>query len=220
MIGGLLPLAVVVAISPTTITVVILMLLSGRRALISMVFAVGYMVGIVIDTLLWLLLGKGAGLSSSSSSGTVAWLQLVVGVLLILFAFDQWTKRPKAGETTRVPKWMAAMDDFTLIKSAAVSLVLSALRPKNVLLFGAAAVVIAAGQLGVVDSVVAIAVFTIISASTVLALVIAGIVRKEKMRPLLTRLRSWLETNTTVMMSAVLLLIGVVEIGKGIEGIF
>jgi len=85
VIGGLLPLAVVVAISPTTITVVILMLLSGRRALISVVFAVGYMVGIVIDTLLWLLLGKGAGLSSSSSSGTVAWLQLVVGVLLILF---------------------------------------------------------------------------------------------------------------------------------------
>ncbi len=220
VIGGLLPLAVVVAISATSITVVILMLLSGRRPVISVVFGAGYLFGIAADTVLFVLLGGAAGLSTSSGISATAWFQTVVGVLLILFAFDQWSKRPRSGEATVVPRWMAAMDEFTVVKSISVSLVLSALRPKNVLLFAAAAVVIGAGHLGFVNTVIAVAVFAVVSASTVLALIIASLVREEKMRPWLTDLGSWLEANARTMISAVLLLIGVVELGKGIGGIF
>ena len=53
-----------------------------------------------------------------------------------------------------------------------------------------------------------------------LALVVAAMIRQEKITPWLTDLRTWLEANTKAMMSIVLVLIGVVEIGKGIGGIF
>jgi uncharacterized membrane protein YiaA len=214
-------LGLVVAISPTTITVVILMLLSGRRTSVSVVFAAAYLFGIVLDTVLLLALGGAAGLATqSTSSGGVAWLQLVVGVLLVLLGLDEWSKRPKAGETTKLPRWMAAMEDFTVVKAAGVSLFLSALRPKNVLMFAAASVAIGTGHLGVVDATIAVALFAIIGASTVVALVIAAILRREKIKPWLTELRFWLETNTKAMMSIVLVLVGVVEVGKGFGGIF
>ena len=210
-----------VAISPTAITVVILMLLSGRRTIISVVFAATYLLGVVLDTVVLLVLGGAAGLGSeSTSSGAVAWLQLVVGVLLLLLGLDEWSKRPKAGETTKLPRWMAAMEDFTVAKAAGVSLFLSAFRPKNVLMFAAASVAIGTGHLGVADSIVAVALFAIISASTVVALVVAAILRQEKIKPWLTELRAWLEANTKAMMGIVLVLIGVVEVGKGIGGIF
>ena len=221
VIGGLLPLALVVAISPTTITVVILILLSGRRPLVSAAFAVGYLLGIVIDTTVLLALGGAAGLSNGQpSAGAVAWLQLVVGILLLLYGLQRWTKRPRPGDDLPVPKWMTAMEDLTVVKSVLVSLVLSALRPKNVLMFAAATVAIAAGHLPVSLDVIAIAIFTLISASTVVVLIVLALVRREQINPTLTRLKSWLQLNNVAMMSVVLLLVGVVEIGKGIEGIF
>jgi hypothetical protein len=197
------------------------MLLSGRRTVISVVFAATYLFGIVLDTVLLLVLGGAAGLGGgTASSGAVAWLQLVVGVLLVLLGLDEWSKRPKAGETTKLPRWMAAMENFTVAKAAGVSLFLSAFRPKNVLMFAAASVAIATGHLGVADSVVAVALFAVISASTVVALVIAAILRQAKIKPWLTEVRVWLETNTKAMMGIVLVRIGVVEVGKGIGGIF
>ncbi len=221
MAGALLPLALVVAISPTTITVLILILLSGRRGLVSVVFAAGYTLGILLDVLILLGLGGAAGLlGGNPNSGAVAWLQLVVGILLVLLGIDEWSKRPKAGESLKPPKWMAVMDDFTPVKSAAASLALASLRPKNVLMFAGASVAIAAGELGLVNSVISIGLFTLISASTVLALVIAALIRQEKITPWLTDLRTWLEANTKAMMSVVLVVVGVVEIGKGIGGIF
>ncbi len=220
MIGGLLPLALVVAISPTTITVVILILLSGRKSLASIVFAVGYTVGIVVGTTLLLVLGGAAGLSTGLDPGAVAWLELVVGILLLLYGLQRWTKRPKAGEAFPVPKWMTVMEDLTVFKAALVSLVLSALRPKNVLMFAGAAVTIASAHVSVADDIVSIAVFTVVSASTVVGLVIVALVRREKINPKLKELRDWLQANNVAMMSVVLLLVGVVEIGKSFGGFF
>jgi threonine/homoserine/homoserine lactone efflux protein len=221
VVGGLLPLALVVAISPTTITVVILILLSGRRRLVSVAFAIGYTLGIAIATTALLALGGVAGLSNGQpSEGAVAWLQLVVGVLLLLYGLQQWTKRPQAGDEIPVPKWMTAVEDLTVVKSLLVSLVLSALRPKNVLMFAAATVTIAAGYLPVYQDVIAIAIFTLISASTVFVLVLVALVRREQIYPTLTKLKAWLQLKNRAMMSVVLVLVGVVEIGKGLDGIF
>ncbi len=219
MVGGLLPLALVVAISPTTLTVVILILLSRRRPVVSVVFAVGYVLGIAVGATLLLALGA-AGMATSNNAGVVAWLQLVVGLLLLLYGLERWTKRPKPGEDLPAPKWMTAMEDLTVVKSALVSLVLSALRPKNVLMFAAAAVTIGSGHLPIPQDAIAIAIFTVISASTVVVLVVGAVIRQEQLNPTLTWLRAWLQANTVAMMSVLFLLVGVVEIGRGIGGIF
>ncbi len=220
VIGALLPLALVVAISPTTITVLLVMLLSGSRTIVSVVFAVGYVVGIVVDTVALLLLSGLAGLASTgSATGAAAWLLLVVGAVLTLLGIDQWTKRPKSLEAPEVPRWMAAMEKFTVPKSAVISFVLAALRPKNVLIFAAASLAIGTADLPFTEVVIAIALFTVLSSSTVVGLVVAAAFGQERVRPTLADWKVWLQNNSAAMMSVLLLVIGVVLFGKGLGGL-
>lgn len=220
VIGALLPLGLVVAISPTTITVLIVLLLSGSRTTVSIVFAIGYITGIVVVTVALLLLSGLAGLASAgSSSEAAAWLLLVVGAALVLLGVDQWSKRPKAMEAPEVPRWMAAMADFTIVKWAAVSFVLSALRPKNLLMCAAASVAIGSADLPLAETVIAVAVFTIISASTVVGVVVAAAVGQERVQPTLAGWRTWLQDNSAVMMGILMFVIGVVLFGKGLSGL-
>ncbi len=63
-------------------------------------------------------------------------------------------------------------------------------------------------------------IFTLIAASTVFVLVLVALVRREQIYPTLTKLKAWLQLKNRAMMSVVLVLVGVVEIGKGLDGIF
>jgi len=218
VIGLLLPLAVVVAFSPTTIAVVLAILLSDANRLVPIAFAIGYTVGIVADLMLFLAVSGLAGLASGTAGDLAAsaWIQIVVGAVLVGFGFDQWSKRPKALEDPVVPRWLVAMGELNVWKAAAVSVFLAALRPKNILMFAAASVAISTGGLSVGETVTVVAVFVVICASTVAGVVTASLVGQERVRPMLTRTKSWLEANSTAMMSALMLLIGVVLFGRGL----
>ena len=221
LIGALLPLAVVVAISPTTFTVLIVVLLAQAPASVSIAFAVGYSIGIAFDTLIFLALSGLAGLATSPTpTGIWAWLELLVGVLLVLLGIDQWSTRPRSGEAPEVPRWMSVIDNFSIVKSVSVSLVMSALRPKNVLMFAAASVAIGASGLSFVNLAIALAIFTVISASTVWALVLTSVIGQERVRPQLERLKTWLEGNSKTMMSVLMFFIGIVIVGRGLAGLF
>ena len=220
VIGALLPLALVVAISPTTITVLLVMLLSGSRTIVSIVFAIGYVVGIVVDTVALLFLSGLAGLAGTgSASGAAAWILLVVGAVLVLLGVDQWSKRPKSIEAPEVPRWMAAMERFTIPKSFVISFVLAALRPKNFLIFAAASVAIGSANLPFGEIVIAVALFTILASSTVVGLVVAAAVGRERVRPTLAGWKVWLQDNSAAMMSVLMLAIGVFLFGKGLGGL-
>ena len=61
--------------------------------------------------------------------------------------------------------------------------------------------------------------FTALAASTVAVPVIAYLVASEKMRGPLDRLRAWLDANNSAVMGMLILVIGVLLIGKGITGL-
>ena len=87
VIGDLLPLAVGVAISPIPIIAVILMLLAPKAGGTSAGFLVGWVVGIVVATTLFLLLAGTLDLGSSGEpSAAASWVKLVLGALLLLLA--------------------------------------------------------------------------------------------------------------------------------------
>ena len=60
--------------------------------------------------------------------------------------------------------------------------------------------------------------FTVIAASTVAVPVIAYLVAADKMRGPLDRLKAWLQANNATVMAVLILVIGVVLIGKGVGG--
>jgi threonine/homoserine/homoserine lactone efflux protein len=111
---------------------------------------------------------------------------------------------------------MASIDNVTPVKATGLGFLLSALNPKNLAMCVAAGAVVAGGGLSAGQNVLAVAIFTLVAASTVLVPVVGYLVAKERMAPVLTNLRTWLEQNNATVMAILLLVIGAVLIGKGI----
>ena len=214
VIGDLLPLAVGVAISPIPIIAAILMLLSKRAGSTSIGFALGWIVGIVIATVIFVLLSNQLEKSTDSSAG-VSWIKIALGVLLLAFGVKQW--RGRGGEHA-TPKWMQAIDDMTAAKGFGLGFALAAINPKNLMMCIAAGISIGAATLPTGQIVIAVAIFTVIAASTVCLPVIGYLIAADRLRTPLAELKVWLQDNNATVMSVLILVIGVVLIGKGIGG--
>jgi threonine/homoserine/homoserine lactone efflux protein len=207
-----------VAVSPIPIVAVILMLFTTRAGGTSAGFLVGWVLGIVAATTLFTFLAGRAALGDPSSPSTTAsWFKLGLGVLLLGLAVRNLWPRPGANGR---PTWMAAVEGFTPARATGLGFLLSAINPKNLLMCVAAGVAVAGGSLSAGGTTVAIAVFTVLAASTVAVPVLAYAVAGDRMRGPLDRLRSWLERHNRAVMGVLLLVIGVVLIGKGVGGLF
>jgi threonine/homoserine/homoserine lactone efflux protein len=216
-IGDILPLALGIAISPIPVIAAILMLLSPKAKSTSLGFLLGWLLGIIIAVVVFTLLASVLPEGDSDQSQPIAGvIKITLGALLLLLAVRQWRSRPTGDAEPALPKWMAAIDTMTAIRAILLGFVLSALNPKNLLMGVAAGVAIGSADLPVSESAAAIAIFTVIAASTVAIPVIAYLLASAKMAGPLEALRKWLVRNNATVMSVLLLVIGVVVIGKGI----
>jgi threonine/homoserine/homoserine lactone efflux protein len=215
-IGDMLPLAVGVAISPFPIIAVILMLFSDRARQNSLAFMIGWIVGIVAALAILIVVASTQDLSTGGPSNTAAWIELTLGVLLVVAAIRQWGKRPKPGEEAAMPGWMARIDTLKPGAALGLGLLLSALNPKNLLLIAGGAVVIAQADLGSTDTAIVVAVFTLIGACTVVIPTLGYLFFGPKVQPALDGAKAWLSANNTAVMAVLLLVIGVTLFGKGI----
>jgi hypothetical protein len=114
---------------------------------------------------------------------------------------------------------MAAIDEFTFVKALGLAFLLAAVNPKNLIMAAGAGVIIGSAGLAIGSEIGAIAVFTVLAASTVLIPVIGYLVAAEKMRGPLDRLKVWLQTNNSAVMGMLILVIGAVLLGKGISSL-
>ena len=217
VIGDLLPLALGIAISPIPIIAATLMLLSPRANGTSVGFLLGWVVGIVVAVVVFTLLASVLPEQDAGESKPIAGtIKVILGVLLLLLALRQWRSRPKPGEEPPLPKWMSAIDDMNAGRGFGLGFLLSAVNPKNLIMAVGAGVIIGTGGLTVGEDVVVILLFTVIAASSVAVPVIAYLVASARMAGPLESLRGWLVHNNATVMAVLLLVIGVVVIGKGI----
>ncbi|WP_036510717.1 GAP family protein [Nocardia aobensis] len=216
VLGDLLPLAVGVAISPIPIVAAILIILSANAARAGTGFAIGWVLGIVGVTTIFVVLSGTLSDSQDKHSSTVtAWVKIVLGVVLLGLAAMQWRSRSDTG----VPGWMRAIDTLSAVGAVGLGALLSAVNPKNLLLCVSAGVAIGTSGIGGGQEVIAVLVFTVIAAASVLVVVIGYLVAAERLREPLDRARRWLQANNHVVMAIVLLVMGAVVLGKGIGGL-
>ncbi|MFE3291960.1 GAP family protein [Rhodococcus sp. NPDC059234] len=218
-IGDILPLALGVAISPIPIIAAILMLLTPKAGSTATSFTAGWVLGIAGGYAVLVVVASVAGLSTSSGgNATSATIKIVLGVLLLLLAAKQWRGRPAPGKQPQMPAWLAAIDKVTPAKAFGLGVLLSVVNPKNLLMIVGAAVAVA--QLGVNGATLTVAgvVFTVLAASTVAIPVIAYFAARDRVTGWLNSLKAWLTANNAAVMATLLLVIGVVMIGKGIGG--
>jgi hypothetical protein len=220
LIGDISPLAVGVAISPLAIITVILMLVSTRAKSNSLLFVIGWMLGLVVVGSIGLFVAETQDLSpGTGASLTVLVLRFVLAALLLFFSYRQWKKRPKPGHEATMPKWLLSIDSFTPIKALGFAFLFSAAKPKNLILTVAAALDIAQSTFSNVQSVLALALFIVIASTSVAAPVILYFVLGEKATWMLEGLKRWFVENNATIMFVLLLVFGALLIAEGINGI-
>ncbi|MBT2485499.1 MULTISPECIES: GAP family protein [unclassified Microbacterium] len=217
IIGELLPLAVGIAISPIPIIAGILMLLSPRARSTGVGFLLGWLAGIIVVTTVFTLLSSVLPEESEDSSKPVLGVvQVLLGALLVLLAVKQWRGRPRGGAEAAMPKWMQQIDGMSFVSALGLGLLLSGVNPKNLLLGASAGLSLGGADLSGGETALSVFVFTVLAGSTVLIPVMGFLLASEKLRQPLDRLRDWLQAENAVIMTVLLLVLGVVVIGKGL----
>lgn len=219
-IGGILPLAVGVAISVLPIIAIILMLITPRARSNGFAFVAGWVLGLAVVGGVVLLIANAAGVSGGGGPSTAASaLKLALGVVFLLLAARQWRSRPAAGERSPAPKWMAALDSFTPGRSLGLGAALSGVNPKNlVLTIGAAGSIAQTGLAGGEQAAV-LAVFIVLGTLTVATPLVAYLALGRKADSTLNSWREWLTANDATIMIILFLVFGFVLIGQGIGGL-
>ncbi len=219
VIGELLPLAVGIAISPVPIIAVILMLFASRVTAAGL-FLGGWLIGVIAIAAIFTVIGAFLPRSALGDVHPAAGvIKIALGVALLHLSTRSWRRHDPDPKDPHMPKWLDAIDALPDRRSFALGFLLAAANPKNVLLGIAAGTSIGAENLAIGDQAMAIVVYTIIGGSTVLIPVLVHVTAADRGAPQLATARTWLMMNNATIMAVLLLINGVVLIGKGIANL-
>jgi threonine/homoserine/homoserine lactone efflux protein len=215
VIGDLLPSAFAVALSPIPIVAVVLVLGAPRARTAGPAFALGWIGGLVVVSVIVVVV-LGAGSDPDSDDPGVSWLKVGLGILFLVMAAMQWKKRPREGREPEPPKWMATIDTASPSKAGVLGAALSGANPKNLALTLAASASIAEAGLDRADTAIAVAVFVVLGSVTVAGSVLFYLVDAKRAGPPLDAIKRFMSDNNAVIMMVVLLLLGAKLLGDGL----
>jgi Sap, sulfolipid-1-addressing protein len=216
-IGGSLPLAVGIALSPMAIIAVVLILTSRRAKINGLAFILGWLIGLgIVGAIVLALTGTGG---ASKHTGPASWVQIALGVLVLHLGYRQFRKRPRGGEEPQMPKWMATIDKTTPVAAFGLAVVLSAANPKNLLLAVSGAAEIAQTGIGGGQQAVAYLVFSLVGTLGVAIPVIIYFAMGTRSEKWLDSLKDWMTANNAVIMTVLCLIIAAKLIGSGVSGL-
>jgi threonine/homoserine/homoserine lactone efflux protein len=182
-------------------------------------YALGWIAGLVVVSVVVVLVASGADDPDSAASTGVDWAQVGIGLLFLALARRQWRKRPREGAQAEMPGWMSSVDHFGAARSLGLGIVLSAVNPKNLALTAAAAASIAQAGVSAGDEVIAVAVFVVLASVTVVGSVVAYLVAPSRVGGPLESLKAFMATHSAVIMMVIFLVLGAKVLGQGLGGL-
>jgi threonine/homoserine/homoserine lactone efflux protein len=215
-IGGLLPAAIAVALSPIPIAAVVLVLAEARSRMTGPAFALGWVMGLTAVSVVVVLATSGGDEPDGAVAQGIDWGLAAIGVLFLAMAVKLWVQRPRAGEEPKTPAWMASIDAISPGRALVLGAALSGANPKNLALTAAAAASISQAGLDRADTAAAIAVFVVLGSVTVIGAVVASLAAPRAVeRPLAVVKQFMLDNNATIMM-VILVVLGAKFLGDAL----
>jgi hypothetical protein len=215
MIGTVLPLALVVGLSPVGILPAVLLLLTPRARVNGPAYLAAWLAGLTALTAVSAWLAHLADPGAPTDEG-IGWIQVVTGAIFLVMAAVKWLRRPAPGQVKATPKWMAALDSYSPAQSARLGALLACANPKNLAMAVAAGAEIAVLSDGTAATVWGIVAFVLIGSLGVGAPVLLHAVLGDRTAPTLDRSRVWLQRNATVLSAGVLAILGVLLLLGGL----
>jgi hypothetical protein len=216
-LNELIPLAMVIAISPLSVIPGILVLGTPRPKPTSLAFLVGWMLGIFVVTGAFV---GGTDISNDGLDTKPRWgpyVRIAIGLGLIGFALYRWFGRTDSAAHN--PKWMTLMTSISPARAFVTALMLTVVNVKVFVMCAAAGAAIGTAALGRAGAWQATVLFTMLAASTVALPVLAYQFAGARLDAPLARVKHWMERNHTALVAGILLVIGAGLVYKGIHAL-
>lgn len=213
---GLISLALVIALSPFSVIPAVLVLQTPRPRPTSLALLAGWLVALVALTAIFIAVSGLLGGLHKSPPTWASWLRIVVGAALIVFGVLRWLTRHRH---THTPSWMRSLASLTPARAGATGLVLAVVRPEVLLICAAAGLAIGSAGLGVTRAWISAAIFVAVAASTVAIPVLAYAGAGKRLDDPLARLKEWMDQHNAALLAAILVLIGLLVLYKGIQAL-
>lgn len=217
-IGQLLPVGLAAALSSVPVTVLLVIMMSPRRRVAAVPFALGCLLGTLIIVLAASLAAQFLPEPRQRRSDEVtAVLELALGAALVLVGIRTWRRRHGSGGDLQLPSWAgSAIDRLSAVRAFGLGMIIE-LRPKSALLACVVSLQVHAAQRGDPGPLAVIVIYVLIATSTVTVPVLATIISPDRMEPRLSRAADTLGAEGQLISAIVLLMIGVVVIGSGLQ---
>lgn len=208
----LIPLALVIALSPLSIIPAVLMLQTPRPRPTALAFMAGWLVGLGALTAIFVAVSGAIG-GFEKPPSWASWLRIVIGAALIVFGLVRFARRHSSSHQ---PKWLRNLTTLGPGRAAATAAVLTVANPK--VLFISVAAGLAIGSAGLGNAVwLAVVYFAAIAGCSVAVPILAYAVSGGRLDDPLARLKDWMERNHATLMAAILVVIGLLVLYKGIH---
>ncbi|MFI0432849.1 MAG: GAP family protein [Candidatus Nanopelagicales bacterium] len=208
-------MAIAIALSPFPVVPSILLLFTPRARAAGAAFAGGWATGVAAATLVFAVLSGVVELAEQPAPW-VSWALVAVGVALVVFGVRRWLQR---GRKSEEPAWMASVSSASPGKAYRLGLGLSGANPKIVLLAAAAGLAIGDAEAGWQATVGLVLVVTVVGSLGVVTPVTLYAVAGERMLEPLGTARDWLVRHNAAITAVVIVVIGVVVVFKGLDGL-
>ena len=207
------PLALIIALSPFTIIPGILVLQTSRPRPTSLAFLAGWVFGITAITA---ASTAASDLGSGDSPAWAPYVRIAVGIGLIALGLYRWLNRRDSAHT---PRWMRSMGSLQPPRAFLAAIALTVVNPKVLLLCVAAGTAIGTDDLSLPETWAAAITFTAIAASTIALPVLGCLVAGPRLEEPLDKLKTWMEDNHGGLIGAILVIIGLALLYKGIHAL-
>ncbi|MCW2552417.1 MAG: hypothetical protein QOE74_1479 [Mycobacterium sp.] len=216
MLAELIPLALVVALSPLSIIPAVLVLHSPRPRPTGLAFLVGWIVGLALLTQLFVEVSSLLGGGLDKPPPWASWVRIVAGAALIAFGLYKWFTRNRSEHS---PKWMSSFAKITPARAAITAVVLVFVNPKVLFMCAAAGLAIGTEGLHRTGAELGVLYYVAIASSTVALPILAYAVSGDRLDRALVRLKDWMEAQHATLVAAILVVLGVMVLYKGIHGL-
>jgi hypothetical protein len=217
VLAKLVPLALIIALSPVTVIPAVLVMHAPRPRPASLAFLGGWLLGLAALTAVFIGASDLLADLHAAPPTWASWARVVLGLALIAFGVFRWLTRHRQ---TDAPRWMRPFAKLTPVRAGVTAAALAPLRPEVLIVCATAGLAIGTGGFSVAGGWISGAVFVAISASTVAIPILAYVGAGGRLDDELVRLKDWMEQNHAALEGAILVVIGFMVLYNGIHALY
>ena len=203
-----IPLAIGVALSPLPMLALLLMLISEHETANGGAFALGWMSALAAVAGGAVIVG--VSFNTSHPPAVVKTIEVAVGVILIGTGLLAWRTHRRTSAKGSHPRWLAMTDEISRRGALALGVTLVLLNVKDATLAIGAGAVISNAHLAAGQTILALAVFTLVASSTVAGPFVFAACAGDRAAPALHRVHAYLDRHGTPLGAALVGVTGVI----------